>query len=367
MENYTLKRGMNLGSGSILNDGFNESMQYNGTMKNLSNDIDLLWEGLRSTNYLEIIQNNTYYQEWLDYCEENDIETSRQDTFNKIMEVVDDNTRKQVNQYVANKISLIEKPLSHIENLFEECSNNGKPSPINVSSNKANLDERVLLLHNIPGVKNADELNSRKELGLIASEWFGKLESRQEDRFCCSFVKSLGVQPKDNTDQDKQLTFIVDTEVQELRKLLHLDLFQYSRKKRAGDLSSYTEEEQKNIEALLEWSPTAGYVAEKNPTWSAIPGGIPSKYIIGIIAQGYNPETDAELLKQIGDKFNVPVMDPSLNILYKNQNQEQDKEENNQTEDAVNEEVEEPYFIEDDEDEIMLKFYNDDDENSDKK
>jgi len=166
---------------------------------------------------------------------------------------------------------------------------------------------------------SVEEIAGRKDLGFLASEWFGKLEPFAETRFCSSFFKSSGLQPKEISDTGRakpQLTFIFDAECKDLKPLLRLDLFQYSRNKQNNNLSKYKPEEIELLESLLEWNTSNGYAAAKQPTWAAIPGGVSSKYVIGIIANNIEENSkEMEIAIQVAEQFGVPLLRPDLTAI----------------------------------------------------
>ena len=60
-------------------------------------------------------------------------------------------------------------------------------------------------------------------------------------------------------------------------------------------------------------------ISKKEPMWVAIPGGVPSDYVVGIIANNIEENSkEMETAIQIAQKFNVPLLKPDLTVIYGN-------------------------------------------------
>ena len=196
-------------------------------------------------------------------------------------------------------------------------------------------------MHTLPltGIDDVDieGIESRKELGIISSEWFGRLEKFGECRFCSSFTKSKGLSfiSKEDGNVEKteslifdeprlknSITLIIDADSVELQQLLRLDYFEFLRNKEKDNLSFYTENELEILNSLYEWnnsressdgvlsnlngSSGSGQIAARmNLNWSAIPGGIYSSFVIGILS---NTLESNPIAKKAGEIFSVPVI-----------------------------------------------------------
>lgn len=321
MENkkYFIAKGNNLGQNQFLiKDDSLDNFFYQGTIQNIYNDTEIIWEALRTTNYYSILQQSKEFQEW-EKSEEAD-NASRIDYLNKVLSFMPKEILDKIEKYKDDKTKQFSTVLTKIENMYRKSVNTQNVSPIKFNEDFAILQDRKLLLHNIPMPSTIEDVEGRKDLGFLASEWFGKLEHRQEDRFCASFIKHKGLQPKENAnEQSPQLTFIFDAESKDLKSLLKLDLFQYCRNKQNNNLEKYTQEEIEILEALSQWSSGAQAISLKQPTWSAIPGGVSSNYVIGVIANNIKENSkEMEIAKQVAEKFSVPLLRPDLTAIVGN-------------------------------------------------
>lgn len=315
---YFISKGNNLGQNQFLigDDSLN-NFSYQETIQNVYSDSEVVWEALRTTNYYKILEQNQEFQKW-ERSEEAENAT-RMQYLEKVLSVMPSEILKQVEQYKVNKKKRFETVLTKIEDLYKNSINTQDVSPIKFDENFAILENRKVLLHNIPMPSSVEEVEGRKNLGFLASEWFGKLEHRQEDRFCASFIKSKGLQPKEcKIEQESlpQLTFIFDAEGKDLKPLLRLDLFQYCRNKENNKLDKYKSEEIEILESLLQWSSGAKHVSQKEQSWAAIPGGVSSNYVIGVIANNVKENSkDMEIAIQVSEKFGVPLLRPDLTAI----------------------------------------------------
>lgn len=96
---------------------------------------------------------------------------------------------------------------------------------------------------------------------------------------------------------------------------MHLDYFEYMRNKNSKDLSMYTKEELAMF-SLLEDRAFNKNIALQKPNWAAIPGGVPSKYIVGIMTDAYKNPENQEFIKQASKIFGVPIINSQLKVVY---------------------------------------------------
>lgn len=329
---YFISSGMNLGNSETLMDSIDRTQTYyRGNLTNILESDKVKYAVLRTTNFRQVLDKNPEYIKWLDSEEAleggADVYMKRQIEF--LGGQFDDIIKAKVDECKKRYSGMFEK----LERIYQKVSDVGEAEPIEISDGYANFADRKLLLHNVPFTTDMEAYQSRKDLGLLASEWFGVLEKFTECEFCVSTTKTKGLEPKPQTKTEKHFTFIIDAESSSLKKLLHLDYFQYVRKKEKGDLSSYTTEEIEFLDQLSEWNFTkesddtiltninksrnSKQVALDHTDWSAIPAGIPSKYIIGIIANGIELGTeDEKIATRLGKMFNVPVLTSDLEVIY---------------------------------------------------
>ena len=312
---YCISKGNNLGK--ELDVGPLSDFYYRNTMQEIYSDPVIVGEALSTVNYFPILKQNKEYQEW-EMSDEGEEATPavRQQ---RILAILPKEMIEKINDYISNKKQKYQQALSRIERLYKDSMQTENVLPIEFDGDFALMEDRKVLLHNIPMPQSVEEIEGRKDLGFLASEWFGKLEPFAETRFCSSFSKASGLQPKEISDNERakpQLTFIFDAECKDLKPLLRLDLFQYSRNKQNNNLDKYKAEEIELLESLLEWNTSNEYVSKKQPTWAAIPGGVSSNYIIGVIANNIKENSkEMEIAKQVAEQFGVPLLRPDLTAI----------------------------------------------------
>lgn len=198
-------------------------------------------------------------------------------------------------------------------NLFEESKEtNIKPFP--QKDGKAEI---------LPGMINhrcynsLDSLRTLSQYGILASEWFGQIESEREGVFC-SFVDRIHSEEEHNgrakvlntqriKSIDNSVVLFLDSANPIMEKLLHLDFFEYVKIKQLSPekiSELYTSEELELFEQIIEpFSPCGRNFHIKNMLpqcdWSAIPGGIPSALVNGICTKTkiYSKEEIDEITK----------------------------------------------------------------------
>ena len=174
-------------------------------------------------------------------------------------------------------------------------------------------------------------LNEISQHGLLASEWFGELESEREGCFCTflsrmkgsdyPYFGDLAEDDRSRLNIGKNVILFFDEENPLMKYLLHLDYFEFEHQKQVNPNygSCYTPEELEILEKLIEPISPAGkdmrksYVFKTN-YWSAIPGGIPAILINGICVKNNNYSEDE--LDEISTMFpNAIIFDSSKKIL----------------------------------------------------
>lgn len=249
--------------------------------------------------------------------------------------------------------------LGKVEVKFNNLSNNDWTSDIEVNEIIKKLEEMYIKFYNekdsqqinsfqvdengkaniYPGMvyhkcsKKLDNLNNISKYGVLASEWFGILESEQEGRFC-SFVSRIkndnyplkGTLGEDNyttLNVGKNVILFFDDKNPIMQYLLHLDYFEYEYIKNTNPEiinSMYTKEEIDLLDKLVEPLSPSGKDMRKNYDyktnyWSAIPGGIPPFLINGICIK--NNEYNEEEINSIIHMFpNATIFNGNLDVLY---------------------------------------------------
>ena len=153
--------------------------------------------------------------------------------------------------------------------------------------------------------KKIESLREISNHGLLASEWFGELESEREGCFCTFLSRMKGEDYPyygDLAEDDKSrltignnvILFFDETNFL-MKYLLHLDYFEFEHQKEINPnySSLYSSDELEILEKLIEPLSPAGKDMRKSYDfktnyWSAIPGGIPSSLINGICIKNNN-------------------------------------------------------------------------------
>ncbi len=334
MENkiYKIAKGNNLGNPNSTLQESQKELIFDPDLKRIfeKEATNFYLAGLRSVvDYSRLITymsvKNEKYIEWNKSKEAEDADAET--CVKKIIECLDGAFDEKV-------LPILEKTKKNFEPMFERIKNeqdkvlkSGSPAQLEVIDGKLDFSNRILLEHSTP-IGPLEEMQSRKDLGIVASEYFGALEKFSEGRFCSFFTKVKN----NNLHENTKFSFLIDTSSPALRKLLHLDYFQFVRQKEKNDLSMYSQEDVEFLSQLHEWtdksatadpilsnlngsSKQSTHVALKNTNWSAIPGGIPSKYIVAIVSDIKETDYEFDHLKNIAKLFDVPVIDCQRNII----------------------------------------------------
>ncbi len=243
---------------------------------------------------------------------------------------------KKLSEY-NSKYNWIDNPklkntITMLENLYLNLNCQANKSAIKPM--EINQNEQVIIQKNMINHRCANDLEILKTIsqyGLLASEWFGELESEREGCFC-TFISRMknddykyrGDLAEDNYSrlnigEDILLFFQEDNPI--MQYLLHLDYFHFENLKKTNlnYKNLYTESELNLLENLIEPLSPCGRNMRRNfdtktNYWSAIPGGIPSALIIGICIKN-NIYTNDEI-DQINSFFpQAVIFDSKLNVV----------------------------------------------------
>lgn len=227
--------------------------------------------------------------------------------------------------------------LKKIEQLYLKYQEDSKETDIIPFPQK---DGKVEIL---PGMINhrcsnsLESLRTLSQYGILASEWFGQIESEREGVFC-SFVDRIHTE--DNSDKRKQdrarilnlqrlksmgndLILFFDNTNPVMEQLLHLDYFEYEKVKQQTPeklTEIYTSDEIEVFEKIIEpFSPEGRNYHTKDMLpycdWSAIPGGIPSTLVNGICTK--TKSYDREYIEEVSKLFpNATIFNSELEIIY---------------------------------------------------
>lgn len=179
--------------------------------------------------------------------------------------------------------------------------------------------------------KSLENLRAISNFGILASEWFGELESEREGCFC-TFVSrmkgdnypyrgDLGEDDRSRLNIGKNVILFFDDTNPLMEYLLHLDYFEFEHQKQNNPdyTSIYTPNELELLEGLIEPISPAGKDMRKSfefktNYWSAIPGGIPSELVNGVCIK--NNDYSEEELDEISALFqNAVIFDSSKKVL----------------------------------------------------
>lgn len=168
--------------------------------------------------------------------------------------------------------------------------------------------------------------------GVLASEWFGHLESEGEGRFCAFLSKSIdeksatGFRTKNCTNRFASPTNCViyfDNENPIMQMLMKFDYFEYEHLKLTNPdtiTEHYPQEIIDIMDKLIEPLSKAGRKMHENDKlpfydWLAIPAGLPPELVNGICVHSQNKEIMSSIHK-ISEMFpNATIFDESQKVL----------------------------------------------------
>ena len=227
--------------------------------------------------------------------------------------------------YLKDRIRMLERLYY---NLYEKAKDS-EVTPMSIDENNQVIIKPYMVNH-----RCSSDLNNLKlisEYGVLASEWFGLLESEREGCFCVfvSRMKGENYPPIGSLAEDDYsrlnigndvILFFDDTNPL-MEYLLHLDYFEfeYQKQNNPNYRSLYTPSELEILEELIEpLSPAGKYMRKpfntKTNYWSAIPGGIPSFLVNGICVKNNNYSENE--LDEISTLFpNAVIFDASKKVL----------------------------------------------------
>ena len=289
------------------------------------------------------ISKNKEYDEWCKKVRDpkTEIVDSHQ-ALDKWYELLGPEAKSQTEESIEK---LKQGPIKYIQDLTTNSFSEGIISKeknlcsLKIENGKAVLDGEYLL-HNMPIAEDVREYSGRKELGILATEWFGKFESREEGRFCSFFFNRKDIQPKHRAGQE----FANNPTV---KKLKENDFFEYVRNKDDSEyLAKLSEEQVKMFRFIESFSRKGKTAANENPDWVAIPGGVPPQFVVGIMVpdtiyapktqtsvdkiteafasalgkpvpnRNITPEKAMDMAKQVAELWGVPLIDTQLKVLY---------------------------------------------------
>lgn len=301
------------------------------------NKVNLMYKFLQ-TNYVKEFINAVISKEYQDYAKlfedknEDDIlmdEASKAKRLEKILDLMGEKYKNETEEFVDKLKQENKQNIEFIQNIYKEAQNSKVNNELKIENNKAVLNGEFLF-HNVSYDDNIEEYESRQHFGIIASEYFGRAESMLEGAFCSFFEKQKDIEPK--KDDATQGTFkepaapyfslIFDLSSESGQKLLENDFFDYIRNKDKRNYIKAIPEEKLNAFKFIEtYSPSSKIAATSHPDWVAIPSGVPSKYIVGIMSHNIKKDSPEETMaREVSELFNVPLINSELNVVHNPKN-----------------------------------------------
>ena len=249
----------------------------------------------------------------------------------KILSLMDENSRQGYYKHISDLKTFWKPKVEYIKKIMhnaEDGRSKNASLPLKDKNGDLNGD---FLVHNFKFSENIEEYESRKDLGILASEWFGQTEVMEEGFMCSFFVKTNKIKwSKDNflehnvsinlpvKAKHPNFTLILDASNQDLKKLLENDFFEYMRNNDNTEyLKNLSAEQISLFEGIAKQSRNAKKVATYYPDWVAIPGGVPLKFAIGLIARNLKTDSpDFAMCQEIADVFDVPLLNSELDVVY---------------------------------------------------
>lgn len=229
-----------------------------------------------------------------------------------------------------------QKVVKRLEQLYLKLQEESKQTEIKPFPQKQGKVEILPGMVNHRCSNSIESLRTLSQYGILASEWFGQIESEREGVFCAfvdrihteeqaderrkSRASALNVQRLKSPRNDIIL-FLDDTNPI-MQQLLHLDYFEYEKvKQQTPDklTQMYSKEEIRILDFIIEpFSPGGRDYHTKDILpycdWSAIPGGIPSTLVNGICTK--NKSYEKEYIAEVSRLFpNATIFNGELEIL----------------------------------------------------
>ena len=240
---------------------------------------------------------------------------------------------KGISNYEWTDNKELKEIIQKLESLYLNIQNQAKEQqikPMTYDENGKVIIDKHAINHKCSN--SIESLRTISNYGLLASEWFGELESEREGCFC-TFVSrmkgtnypyrgDLAEDDRSRLNIGKNVILFFDENNPLMKYLLHLDYFEFAHQKQTNPnyKTLYTPEELDILEKLIEpISPSGKDMRKpynfKTNYWSAIPGGIPSELINGICIKNNN--YSEEELDEISRLFpNATIFKNNLVIVH---------------------------------------------------
>jgi len=225
-----------------------------------------------------------------------------QDRADKISKLIQDEKKYKDN---------VKRLLTFLENIYltsNEKSTNEKITPFPIDEGKV-----LITQESIVHATSFSQLSGISRGGLLASEWFGELESENEGRFCCFFTKVNQNGNSNRVLHNGTVYLYFDTDSPIAKLLFSMDYFAYEKmKSKNPDLIKkiFLPEVVELFETVIEPLSPGGvdmHNYSRTSSWMAIPGGMPSQLVKGIMLSSKEENLDemAEYCMELFPKATV--------------------------------------------------------------
>ncbi len=239
----------------------------------------------------------------------------------------------------------VQTALAKLQQMYQDMYRAAESNP--AKPMKCDKEGNAIIEPGTPFHRAAQKIDALKNIsigGILASEWFGELESEREGCFC-SFLNTTN-DPSETENcmmkiHNKKMglslqhfgdcVIYFDKGNQIMQELMAMDFFEYEHLKNTSPEKIpeiYSEEILELFENLISPLSICGrsmhdYPDSEASCWKAIPGGIPPQLINGICINSKNFEMNAnvELLMEIFP--NVTIFDESKKVLNRNRENEE--------------------------------------------
>ncbi len=342
-KNYHLGKGINVGFRLVGGQDANiQGLEYSDNLldffdRDVQDNIKFL-----STNFKEQYVQAMKTPEWNSFIEQIRKEYGDEEgEFNltpeiqrkmdkKRLKIMGEECAKALDAHILQRKAFWKPKVEYIEEIMGAAKNgNEQNKPLPQKSADGTL-KGEFLTHNFRFSEDVDEYYSRQDLGILASEWFGQGEFMSEGFMCSFFEKKDELKPSKDTFLEKDdigfpikakhpnFTLILDASNPDLKKLLENDFFEYARnKENLENLSKLSEQQRSLFEAIEQDSQKSTVVAKAHPDWVAVPGGVPSRFIIGLVAHNLDISSpDFAMCQEAADIFEAPLLNSALDVVY---------------------------------------------------
>lgn len=230
------------------------------------------------------------------------------------------------------KMNILKRFEDKIKEIYLRSENGTKEettiTPMKIEDGKVVVDKGTILHRCTP---NLETLKNISVGGVLATEWFGSLESESEGRLCAFVVEykefdspTMQKITKREWTADKYKCFLYFDQTNPImQELLSIDFFEYFHIKQTNPEKLPELYSPSIIELfdtiIVPLSPAGKYMHEKDTdiysSWRAIPGGIPPALVNGLSISTESPEL-MENIAQLRQMYpNAVIFDQDKNVI----------------------------------------------------